>query len=147
MQLRIRHKLFFVLLAASVPVALVGLGLTRWSFNRGFVDYLNALESQRLDALALTLLEVYRAEGSWEPLTRDPRRWRAIMDESAFRASVNGRILPLTPVEFRLLLFSSQSLHSRPRFRSQSVHRDGRKSLLTLWSPRPNIHSLNRRQP
>lgn len=81
MQMRIRHKLFLVLLAASVLVALVGLGLTRWSFNRGFVDYLNALESQRLDALASTLIEVYRAEGSWEPLTRDPRRWRAIMDE------------------------------------------------------------------
>lgn len=51
-----------------------------------------------------------------------------VLDESAFRASVNGRILPLTPVEFRLLHSLAEQpgrVYSRAQLMDR-VYTDGR---------------------
>ena len=52
MRLRIRYKLFIALLTAITLAVIIVLTLTRWSFNRGFLDYVNAFEMQRIDAIA-----------------------------------------------------------------------------------------------
>ena len=44
--------------------------LNKWSFDQGFLDYLNDQEQARLDRMALDLAQVYTANGGWEPLPR-----------------------------------------------------------------------------
>ncbi|MAF83426.1 MAG: ATP-binding protein [Gammaproteobacteria bacterium] len=85
MQLRIWHKLFLALLAAILVVTVVALLLTRVSFNRGFLDYVNRLESQRTDALAVELAVLYEESGNFERLLDERNRWHALMDEYAQR--------------------------------------------------------------
>jgi len=90
MRLTIRYKLFIALLAAIALVIVVALGLTRWSFNRGFIDYVNAFETQRLDAVAAELADIWVAAGSFDELTDNDRRWRDLMDEQMGRADPRG---------------------------------------------------------
>ena len=44
--------------------------LNKWSFDQGFLDYLNDQEQARLDRMALDLAQVYTVNGGWEPLPR-----------------------------------------------------------------------------
>lgn len=46
------------------------LGLARWSFEQGFLDYINALEESRLQLLTTSMSREYRSAGdSWSKLT------------------------------------------------------------------------------
>ncbi len=83
MQLRIWHKLFLALLAAILIVTVVALLLTRISFNRGFLDYVNRLESQRIDAMAIEVAAIYKESGSFDLLLNNRNRWHELMDEYA----------------------------------------------------------------
>jgi two-component system sensor histidine kinase BaeS len=85
MRLLISHKLFLALLSATIIVVIVALVLTRLSFNRGFLDYVNAVEDERIAAVAETLTGIYAETDSWSTLLRDPRRWKDVM------ASYSGR--------------------------------------------------------
>lgn len=49
MRLLIWHKLFITMLAATTIVVVVTLFMTRWSFNRGFLDYVNSNEARRIE--------------------------------------------------------------------------------------------------
>ena len=44
--------------------------LNKWSFDQGFLDYLNDQEQARIDRMALDLAQVYVVNGGWEPLPR-----------------------------------------------------------------------------
>jgi two-component system sensor histidine kinase BaeS len=79
MRLLIWHKLFLALLAATAVVVVVALLLTRWSFDRGFLGYLNSIEAQRIESIAGQLAGIYAETGNWDALMRDGRRWRAVM--------------------------------------------------------------------
>ena len=83
LRLRIRYKLFLALLIALAVI--VVLTLTRWSFNRGFLDYVNAFEMQRIDAIADELAVIWKASGSFEELRTDRRRWHELTDAQGLR--------------------------------------------------------------
>ena len=85
MRLRIRYKLFLALLTAITLAVIVVLTLTRWSFNRGFLDYVNAFEMQRIDAIADELAVIWKASGSFEELRTDRRRWHELTDAQGLR--------------------------------------------------------------
>lgn len=73
MVLTISKKLLLSFLGLTLLVLVATLGLARWSFERGFMDYANAVEQVRLEALAARLSEEYSANGKdWSPLT-EPR--------------------------------------------------------------------------
>ncbi|MFK8016456.1 MAG: ATP-binding protein [Gammaproteobacteria bacterium] len=76
MHLRIWHKLFLSFLAATSIVVVIALVLTRYSFHRGFIDYMNQLENQRLDALATELIAHYEQSNSWDVYAEDESLWR-----------------------------------------------------------------------
>lgn len=77
MRLTISHKLVFAFLGLTVSVLVATLGLARWSFDRGFLDYVNALEQNRLAAMRDELAQEYEASGgNWNSMT--PRRFDAI---------------------------------------------------------------------
>ncbi|MBT8440891.1 MAG: HAMP domain-containing protein [Gammaproteobacteria bacterium] len=90
MRLTIRYKLFIALLAAIALVIVVALGLTRWSFNRGFIDYVNSFETQRLDDFATKLAGIWEAENGFDQLIEDGGRWRELMDQYTGRAAARG---------------------------------------------------------
>lgn len=70
MKLTILHKLVLALLGLTFVVLAATLGLARWSFERGFLDYVNAIEQVRLQALASDLQQDYaNGNNSWSSLT------------------------------------------------------------------------------
>ena len=86
MQLRIWHKLFLSFLAATALVVVVTLLLTRYSFNRGFIDYMNQLQSERLTTLSAELATHYVEFGSLEAFGDDSGLWRDVL-RTAFAGS------------------------------------------------------------
>ncbi|MGB5543143.1 MAG: ATP-binding protein [Gammaproteobacteria bacterium] len=84
------HKLFLALLAATAVVVAVALLLTRWSFDRGFLGYLNSIEAQRIEAMAEDLAGLYAETDSWDTLIGDRSRWRRVIRGN----SRDGRDLP-----------------------------------------------------
>ena len=78
MVLTISKKLILAFLGLTLVVLVSTLGLARWSFEQGFLDYVNALEETRLHLLASDLSQEYLGAGkSWATLTE--RRFEAIL--------------------------------------------------------------------
>ena len=70
MVLTIARKLVLSFLGLTLVVLVATLGLARWSFERGFMDYANALEQERLQMLTVSLAQQYQlAGGTWDDLT------------------------------------------------------------------------------
>ena len=80
MVLTISKKLILAFLGLTLVVLISTLGLARWSFEQGFLDYVNALEETRLQLLADSLAEEYLGAGnSWSTLTE--QRFEALLWE------------------------------------------------------------------
>ena len=82
MFISIRYKLFATLLAAVVAVVVGMFFLIHWSFDRGFLNYVNTLETKRLDSLAVNLQEAYANQGDWLFLKDNQRLWRQFLAAS-----------------------------------------------------------------
>ncbi len=82
MKIRIQYKLFLAMLSVACGVVICMSLVIRWSFHRGFLDYVNRADLERLDSLAGALEEEYAREGSWKFLRDDPRRWRRFLRAS-----------------------------------------------------------------
>lgn len=79
MKLRIQTKMFLAMLAAAAGVVLCMFLVMRWSFDRGFLRYVHALDLERLEAVAAGIEEAYAAEGSWRFITEDPQGMRRLL--------------------------------------------------------------------
>lgn len=82
MNIRIQYKLFLAILATAIGIVVCMYLVMRWSLDRGFLNYVNELDLERLDALATKLEESYSREGSWRFLQNDPRRWSQLLRDS-----------------------------------------------------------------
>ena len=82
MFISIKYKLFATLLAAVLIVVVGMFFLIHWSFDRGFLNYVNTVESKRLDSLAQNLQEAYSAQGEWKFLQDNPLLWRQFLAAS-----------------------------------------------------------------
>ena len=82
MSLSIKYKLFATLLAAVLVVVVGMFFLIHWSFDRGFLNYVNTVESKRLDSLAQHLQEAYADQGEWMFLQDNPKLWRQFLAAS-----------------------------------------------------------------
>jgi two-component system sensor histidine kinase BaeS len=78
----IRYKLFAILLAAVVAVVVGMFFLIYWNFDRGFLNYVNTVETKRLDSLAVNLQEAYADQGDWLFLQENPRLWHQFLAAS-----------------------------------------------------------------
>ena len=79
MRIGIGQKIFVGFLLAALVVLALTTGVTRWSFERGFLNYVNENEAEALRFFALRLSEVYGEEGGWESVGRDRDRWLELM--------------------------------------------------------------------
>ncbi len=76
MRLSIHSKLFLTLLLACVVVLVGSHAFIQWSFQRGMVELADEREQERIGHISDRLIELYRREGSWEPLIKNRRLWR-----------------------------------------------------------------------
>tara|TARA_R110001592_G_scaffold357416_1_gene660664 strand:- start:248281 stop:249732 length:1452 start_codon:yes stop_codon:yes gene_type:complete len=81
MKLSLAQKLVVAFLGLTLLVLTATLGLARWSFEQGFLDYVNALEQTRLERVRDDIALEYRnADHSWASLT--PSRFNALLARS-----------------------------------------------------------------
>ncbi len=78
MRFTIKYKLFLTLLLATVVVVAGMVFLVKWSFERGFLEYVNKVEQEMHYNLVNNLADAYKENGSWDFLREDPRQWRKI---------------------------------------------------------------------
>lgn len=92
----ITSKLFLTILLSCALVAVAVTAGMRYSFNQGFLGYLNQQELQRIEVLAPNLAQAYQEEGNWDFLRDNPRAWFGLLRGQAHRAlpdAKNGQAL------------------------------------------------------
>lgn len=81
MRLSIRTKLSFALLVITTVVVAGMYGFMQWSFDRGFLHFVEIRQQERIDDLKARLAEEYFRDGGWQRLRGDKRRWVGILLE------------------------------------------------------------------
>src|SRR5471032_3017967 len=87
---------------AVTAIVILCVGTMAWgtssNLQRGFVAYLNEMQTQDLDQLRELLEARYRREGNFEWLRRQPRALKSVLDEMQprvlFEADGRGRPRP-----------------------------------------------------
>lgn len=72
MKITIQYKLFFAMLAAAVAVTGYMAVVIQWSFDRGFLEYIDTTEQEKLKLLVDGLEAHYAEHKSWHLLKADP---------------------------------------------------------------------------
>ncbi len=127
---RLWHKLVLTIIGITSVVLILALYISDQSVKKGFLSYINQVESNRLDGLAQNLVGGYQENNNWEFIRDNKRLWRRYnqrsrsplsqsndrtenatprLDDLAKKAGDDGR-----PPEF------SERPHRRPPPRSQS---------------------------
>ena len=79
--MRIKHKLFLLILTANISLALVMYVLTLRSFSDGFNHYVENLENQKLKPFISALIPLYNAQGNWEWVHSQHDKWRFLINK------------------------------------------------------------------
>ena len=95
----LRVKLFLFIAGGTAALSLVAYLVFSWSFDRGFVDYVNRADEARLQPLIETLAEGHAREGGWKWVAEDRRRWFQLIRETL-------GVAPVT-IDPRLMLFDT----------------------------------------
>lgn len=90
MKIGIKYRLFMALLAATGLVALGMFLIMQWSIDRGFLRYVNTLEQERLERLAVEFEQAFAERGSWDFLRDDPSH----LFRLALRTLPEGQLTP-----------------------------------------------------
>lgn len=69
--------------------------VSSWSFQNGFLDYINRTELNRLEGLSVSLQAIYQEDKNWDRLKKNRRIWRKLIDTQV--------INPIQPRESALL--------------------------------------------
>ncbi len=75
MKISLHYKLFGAFLAAILAVVIYMAIVMQWSFDRGFLRYINTIEHDHLSRLAVMLEEYYKEHKSWSDLKQDPEKF------------------------------------------------------------------------
>ena len=140
---RLQFKLFAAIAGTIAALTFAAYAVFSWSFDRGFVDFINRADEARLATLIDTLAQGYAREGRWDWIVDDRERWIALVrsdlglpahssGESSdqpqppigkMAADATSARVPLT-IDPRLLLFDA----SRRRLIGRAVRRAKRPS-------------------
>lgn len=103
MRISISTQLFAVMLGLCL-VVILAMGLaTTWTLRQGFDEFTRKQDSQRAEAVAATLAEFYRQQGSWTLLKVYPQLWYDIlsMDTSDHDSAEDITHRPVVPRRLR----------------------------------------------
>ena len=79
MQLKFRHKVFLTLLLNSFVIVISMLLIAGYFASRHFEDYINKVETARLNELVKVLSQEYQKNRSWAPVLGDLDHWLQLM--------------------------------------------------------------------
>jgi two-component system sensor histidine kinase BaeS len=82
MKIRIKHRLYLAFLAATGLVVLSMFLITKFSFERSLLRYINTTEQERLLRLETLLMEAYRQHDGWDFLRDNRNLWRYLLISS-----------------------------------------------------------------
>ena len=126
---RLHIKLFAAIAGTIAALTFAAYAVFSWSFDRGFVDFINRADEARLETLVDTLGAGYAREGSWDWLVNDRDRWIELVRSNlgfgvSAQKSGSDPNFPLT-IDPRLLLFdaSRQRLIGRAELAERAVLR------------------------
>lgn len=71
MKITLHYKLFGAILTAILVVVIYMSLVMQWSFDRGFLDYVNTVEQEQLKRIAIDLESHYRENKSWRAFTEN----------------------------------------------------------------------------
>ena len=66
---RLHIKLFMAIAGAIAAMTFAAYLVFSWNFDRGFVDYINRADEERLETLVDRLADGYALAGNWEWIT------------------------------------------------------------------------------
>ncbi|MFT5350395.1 MAG: two-component system sensor histidine kinase BaeS [Gammaproteobacteria bacterium] len=89
MRFTIKYKLFLTLFLATIVVVGSMVFLVKWSFERGFLEYVNKVEQEIHSNLVTNLAEAYKENGNWEFLRENPHEWKEIRRSSMPNPEIN----------------------------------------------------------
>ena len=90
--MKLKYQLFLALLAGGGMLILLLAVYAAWSFERGFLDYVNRIQHKRLEPLSAELVEGYTIQGDWSWITTDGhKRWRSLIKENIHSDGRRGR--------------------------------------------------------
>ncbi len=115
----IRFKLLATLLAATSGLVLCMYLVMQWSFDRGFLAYINAQESPKYEALVRKLSQEWQQTGSWERIQRNRRSWEALSSEAL------GIERPQRPQDFARTSENRWDRSPPPRIERRALDRSG----------------------
>jgi two-component system sensor histidine kinase BaeS len=74
MKITLQYKLFGAILTAILVVVIYMSLVMQWSFDRGFLDYVNIVEQEQLKKIATDLESHYKENKSWKEYVDNPRK-------------------------------------------------------------------------
>jgi two-component system sensor histidine kinase BaeS len=95
----LRVKLFLAIAGGTAALALAAYLVFSWSFDRGFVAYVNQADEARLQPLVERLAEEHERQGGWDWVRQERRRWYELLRETLDVAPVS--------IDPRLMLFDA----------------------------------------
>ncbi|MEM7292501.1 MAG: ATP-binding protein [Pseudomonadota bacterium] len=93
MSLGIRYKLFLTLLTTILFVVTGMTVFVQWSFDRGFLGYINTRDLEQLQPLVQALETEYAEAGNWQRITGSPHYWHEFLRselDSIFGRPIRG---------------------------------------------------------
>ena len=87
MRLNVTQRVFLAILAANGIVVLFMFLIMQWSMDRGFLKYVNQLEQNRMERLAIKLGKAYGVSGSWEFIQQSPETLSQLIGETIAESS------------------------------------------------------------
>ncbi len=78
----IRVKLFLAFLLTTLLVVAGMYLFMRWSLDRGFTEFIETRQRERVESLIEGLTDYYDNTGSWEPLAGNKRQWIQLLLKS-----------------------------------------------------------------
>ncbi len=91
MRITIATRIFLALTLVSLVILTLNAVVTRWNFERGFLEYVARQEADTLSDAASDLADMYSNDGGWASLRGNPRRLNDVLRPDNRRASPDRR--------------------------------------------------------
>jgi len=85
--MRLKYQLFLAMLLGSGLLIALMYVINSWSFNRGFLGYINSVEVARIEPIVDDLAANYIEHNGWEWIAASHPRWGEIIDRHLGRSS------------------------------------------------------------
>jgi two-component system sensor histidine kinase BaeS len=93
MKITLHYKLFGAILIAILAVVIYMSLVMQWSFDRGFLNYVNVVEQEQLGKIATDLEAHYKDEKSWTEFSTYPEKMAIIIVKSYPEGKLKERFL------------------------------------------------------